>query len=130
ILEPVFQQIEYLSDAHWKVTKAGQQTITTPTGDVLPYFDEVGYLDGRYFDVKVDDKWGLYDSESQALTTPAIYDGFDYCGGCGRKPDYVYAQQNGKWGIVSFDNRTLVPFAYEHSHWNGMRSGVWVSSFT
>ncbi|WP_461533948.1 WG repeat-containing protein [Sinomicrobium sp.] len=130
ILEPVYQKIETFDDNCWKVTKAGKQTFTSPSGELLPYFDEVGYLNGRYFDVKNDGKWGVYDRESKQLSIPATYDGFDYCGGCGRKSDYIYAQQNGKWGVISFDNQVLVPFTYDHSHWGGMRSDVWVTAFT
>jgi len=130
ILDPLYQQIEYFFAECWKVTQDGKQTFVTPTGELLPYFDEVGYLEGRYFDVKTGGKWGLFDRESQELAIPAVYDGFDYCGGCGRKSNYVYAQQKGKWGIIDFNNHLLVPFAYEHSHWNGMRSDVWVNSFS
>ena len=130
ILEPLYQQIEASTEGYWKVTKGGKQTFTSSTGDLLPYFEEVGYVNGRYFDVKIDGKWGLYDSKNKQLSTPATYDSFDYCSGCGHKSDYIYAQQNGKWGIIGFDNRVLVPFAYEHNHWRGMRSDAWVRSFT
>src|SRR5690606_11892406 len=101
-LPPIYQQIEYLSAACWKLHKKGKQTVSTPAGELLPYFDEIGYMDGRYFDVKSDGKWGIYDIERQEMRLPAVYDGFDYCSGCGRKSDYVYAQKNGKWGIVDF----------------------------
>ncbi len=130
IMKPQYQQIEAVLADCWKVTKDGKQTFLGASGEQLPYFDEVGYLDGRYFDVKTEGKWGVYDRERQQLAIPAVYDGFDYCGGCGRKSDYLYAQQNGKWGIVDFQNNVLVPFLYEHSHWNGMRSDVWVRSFS
>src|SRR5699024_12825122 len=52
------------------------------------------------------------------------------CGGCGSKPDYVYALLDGKWGIVSFENKTLLPFEYEFPGDKGMRSGNWVTNLT
>ena len=39
---------------------------------------------------------------------------------------YVYAQQNGKWGVMDWNEKVLVPFKYEHAHWN-MRSDNWVA---
>ncbi|GGC41657.1 hypothetical protein GCM10011386_37230 [Parapedobacter defluvii] len=130
VLPPEFEQVEFYTDDCWKLTKAGKQTFVTPKGELLPYFEEARYLDGRYFDVKTDGKWGIYDSRTQRMAVPAVYDGFDYCGGCGRKSDYVYAQQNGKWGVIDFNNNVRVPFAYEHGHWGGMRSDAWISSFS
>ena len=130
LLPPEYEQIERYFDNCWKVSRAGKQSFTAPEGELLPYFDEVGYLDGRYFDVKIEGKWGIYDREQQKLSIPAQYEAFDYCDGCGRKSAYVYAQQHGKWGVIDFHNRELIPFTYEHSHWAGMRSDRWISSFT
>ncbi|SFB91853.1 WG containing repeat-containing protein [Parapedobacter composti] len=130
VLPPEYQQIDTRFGAFWKVMKDGKHSLySREEGMLLPFFDDVGYLDGRYFDVKAGTKWGVYDREAAQLAIPAKYDGFDYCGGCGRKSDYVYAQRDEKWGIMGFDGQVRVPFAYEHEHW-GMRSDEWVRSFS
>ena len=100
VLQPLYQQIESFADTCWKVTKADKQTFASPTGDLLPYFDEVGYLNGRYFDVKIDGKWGIYDRGNKQLSTPAGYDRFDYYRVYGRKLSYIYAQRNSKSLVV------------------------------
>ncbi len=115
----------------WKVTKGGKQSWADSTGRLLLplQFQETGYLDGRYFDVKQNGRWGIYNSESKQFVIPAEYEGFDYCGGCGRKGEYVLAKKNGKWGVVGFNRKQLAPFLYDHDHY-GMRSDDWVTAFT
>src|SRR5699024_10219117 len=76
------------------------------------------------------DKWGVYSKEKKELVIPIQYDKLDYCGGWGMKPDYAYALRDGKWGIVNFHNKTLVPFEYEFPGHQGMRSGNWVANLT
>ncbi|MBC9797114.1 WG repeat-containing protein [Sinomicrobium weinanense] len=94
----------------------------------LSQFGNNYFLDGMHYAVKQGENWGVYNSKTREMTVPATYDRLDYCGGCGRKSDYVYAQKDGKWGIVSFNNKVLVPFWYEHTPMN-MRSDEWVMSF-
>ncbi|WP_160715510.1 WG repeat-containing protein [Chitinophaga solisilvae] len=91
-------------------------------------FEEAGILDDTHFDVKQNGKWGIFSVPENKLIVPAIYEKIDYCGGCGSKSEYVYAQQQGKWGVVSFKNDILIPFRYEHSHMR-MRADEWVLSF-
>lgn len=99
---------------------------------VLPaHYDDAIALDGNtYFAVKESEKWGVYSKEKNDIVVPIQYDKLDYCGGCGSKPDYVYALLDGKWGIVSFENKTLLPFEYEFPGHQGMRSGNWVTNLT
>src|SRR5699024_9563448 len=92
-------------------------------------FDEVNIMDDRYFDVRKNDNWSVYDVEKEQTIFPFEYDEFDYCGGCGGEVEYAYASKNGKWGVLRFKDSVLVPFEYEHpAHW-GMRSDNWVTSF-
>lgn len=113
----------------WKVKRNGKVSLFLADKTFLPYFDDIGYLDGEYFDVKQNGKWYLYSKLQNKVTTSQGYDAFDYCGGCGNGSTYVYAQQNGKWGVMDWSEKVLVPFKYEHAHWN-MRSDNWVASFS
>ncbi|WP_161554566.1 WG repeat-containing protein [Sinomicrobium soli] len=94
----------------------------------LEVFEDHTGLDGTRFMVMSEGKWGVYDLEKKEMTVPAIYEKMDYCWGCGLKSDYVYASMDDRWGVVSFENKVLVPFLYEHEHW-GMRSDDWVQAF-
>lgn len=128
LLPADYEQVDVRYEDFWKVTKEGKQSYYGVNGQLLPFQEEVGYLDGRYFDVKMGDHWGIYDCETKKMVLPAVYEAFDYCGGCGLKSDYVYAKYQGKWGIIGFDGVVKIPFDYEHTH-NGMRSDEWVDSF-
>jgi len=92
-------------------------------------FDQVNIMDDKYFDVRLKDKWSIYSHAANKLILPTVYDKFDYCGGCGGGVDYAYASKNGKWGVVGFDGKVLLPFGYEHPAHYGMRSDNWVTSF-
>ncbi|RPE08530.1 hypothetical protein EGT74_15935 [Chitinophaga lutea] len=131
LLQAEYDTIDIQWGDIWKVSKDGRQSWADSTGKLLlPLsFQEAGYLDGRYFDVKQNGRWGIYDSESEQFAIPAEYEGFDYCGGCGRKGDYVLAKKNGKWGVIGFNRQQLAPFVYDHDHYR-MRSDEWVTAFT
>ncbi|MDR7129536.1 hypothetical protein J2X69_001881 [Algoriphagus sp. 4150] len=127
ILKPEYNYDDQAFEAYRAVPVKGE-TSPPPKPPQFSQFEDYGILDGVHLDVKKGDKWGIYNRETKEIVIPMEYDEFDYCGGCGRKSDYVYAKKNGKWGIVSFDNKVLVPFEYDHHHW-GMRSDEWVQSF-
>lgn len=129
ILPAQYDQIELKNLIYWKLSLDGKKSMYLPGWVELPFFDEINYLDGRYFDVKQGTKWGVYDSKKKELVINASYEAFDYCGGCTRKSDYVYAKKDGKWGIVGFDGQVLVPFEYDHEHIQ-MRSDNWVQAFS
>ena len=113
----------------WKVQQQGRESYYGKAGVLLPFFDEVGYLDGVYFDVREDNRWGIYNRVTKKMVVPVQYEKLDYCGGCGQKPLYAYAQKNGKWGVIDFQGKVLVYFNYDHEHL-GMRSDEWVQSFS
>ncbi|MGK9127081.1 WG repeat-containing protein [Olivibacter sp. SA151] len=129
LLKAAYDSVGVDNPYYWKLKKANEISFYLKGGKMLPFFEDVGYLDGNYFDVKQQGKWGIYSFKEQKLVIPAIFDAFDYCGGCGRKPSYVYASHNGKWGILDWNGKELLPFIYEHGHY-GMRSDNWVESFT
>jgi WG containing repeat len=130
LLQPVYDTI----GLRWKTYLELQQGDKIAYADthgklLLPLqFQEAGILDDDHFDVKVDGKWGVFSVAQNKLVIPATYEAFDYCGGCGAKGGYVFAQQNGQWGVVDFNNKVLVPFEYEHEH-SFMRSDNWVLCF-
>gem|GEM_PF-606687 len=113
----------------WTVKRAGKVSLWLADKTLLPFFDDIGYLDGEYFDVKQNGTWQLYSKTQKRVITRAGYDAFDYCGGCGNGSSYLYAQKNGKWGIIDWNEKILVPFEYEHTH-RSMRSDNWVTSFS
>lgn len=128
ILQPVYDSID-TRFTEWKLLQNGKRTWCDTTGKLLAplRFSDMGYLDGNYFDVRQNGKWGIYDARADSLIIPIQYDGFDYCGGCSLASDYVLANKNKKWGVIGFDNKMRVPFEYEHEHF-GMRSDEWVHS--
>lgn len=129
ILQPIYESIETNFKEAWKLTQKGKTSWFNNSGLLLPFeFDDAGWLDGVHFDVKQNGKWGVYSAVEKKLVIPLQYDGFDYCGGCGNKSDYVYAMKGDKWGIVSFQNKVLIPFEYSHEHYF-MRSDSWVLAF-
>lgn len=129
ILPAKYDQIDLKNLNYWKLSLNGKESMYLPGYFGLPFFDEINYLDGRYFDVKQGSKWGVYDAKKEIMVINPIYEAFDYCGGCARTSDYVYAQKDGKWGIVGFNGEVLVPFNYDHQH-NQMRSDNWVQAFS
>jgi len=129
ILPAKYDQIDLNNPSYWTISLNGKKSMYLPGNVKLPFFDEINYLDGRYFDIKQGANWGVYDANKNELAIEAIYEAFDYCGGCTRTSDYVYAKKDGKWGIVGFNGKVLVPFVYEHGH-HQMRSDNWVLSFS
>jgi hypothetical protein len=130
LLRPVYDSIELKWKTYLELRQAGKMTYADTHGKLLLplQFQQVGILDDTHFDVKTNGKWGIYSTSGNKMIIPAIYEAFDYCGGCGSKGDYVFAQKNGKWGVVNFSNETLIPFEYEHEHFF-MRSDNWVQCF-
>ncbi|MDR6568020.1 WG repeat-containing protein [Chitinophaga ginsengisegetis] len=130
LLPPEYDTIELKWKTYLVLYQQGKMTYADTYGKLLLplQFEDAGILDDAHFDVKTGGKWGIYSTPEKRLLIPAIYESFDYCGGCGRKGDYLFAQKNGKWGIIDFDNNILMPFEYEHEH-AFMRSDNWVQCF-
>ncbi|HWV75128.1 MAG TPA: WG repeat-containing protein [Pseudosphingobacterium sp.] len=129
LLQALYDEIDISNIDYWKLTKGKEQSFYLNGENILPFFEDIGYLDGNHFDVKQKGSWGLYSLREQKLILQPQYEAFDYCGGCGLKPSYLYAKRNGKWGIISWEGKELLPFEYEHEH-VGMRSDNWVQSFS
>ncbi|SFT13175.1 WG repeat-containing protein [Sphingobacterium wenxiniae] len=136
VLSPMGEQLitaeyDYIDTQYqqfWELHKNKKKTYYLPGGVMLPLFDDIGFLDGKYFDVKQEGAWRLYSKSQNRIVTKQAYEGFDYCGGCSTGAPYVYAKKNGKWGVISWEEQVLVPFAFEHEH-RSMRSDNWVTSF-
>lgn len=130
VLSPIYDTIELKWKTYLALRQNGKMTYADTHGKLLlPLeFEDAGILDDDHFDVKQNGKWGVYSVSEKKLIIPAEYDGFDYCGGCGDKGSYVFTQKNKSWGVVDFKNKILVPFEYEHNHYN-MRSDGWVCCF-
>lgn len=130
VLKPQYDSLSFKFKRYVEVYKNDKMTYADSWGKLLlPLkFEDVGIMDGDYYDVKKDGKWGIYQASTDKIVIPFAYGGFDYCGGCGGTPDYFYAKKNGKWGVIDLNNKVLVPFKYEHHH-AGMRSDNWVTAF-
>lgn len=129
ILPAEYDHIEANYRQFWKLYKGNKKTFRLPDGGTLPLFDDIGYLDGEYFDVKQNDTWHLYSKSKGKVVTKEAYESFDFCGGCSTEAHYVYAKKDGKWGVIDWKEKILVPFEYEHEH-RSMRNDVWVASFS
>lgn len=129
MLPAEYDTIEMKWKTYLVLHRDGKMTYADTYGKLLLplQFEDAGILDDQHFDVKTGGKWGIYSTAENKLLIPAVYESFDYCGGCGRKGDYLFAQKNGKWGIIDFNNNILVSFEYEHEHYF-MRSDNWVMS--
>lgn len=130
LLQPVYDTIDYKWKTWLELHQGNKMTYADSHGKLLlpMQFEEVGILDDDHFDVKLNGRSGVYSTSQNKLVIPAEYDAFDYCGGCGSKSSYVFAQRNGKWGVLDFNNNILVPFEYEHEH-AFMRSDNWILCF-
>ncbi len=129
ILKPVYDAIDTRFQSRWIVTKDGKQSLFTPQGFALPFaFDTVYQMSKRYYVVVNDGNWGVYDRKQKKTVIPLKYEDIDYCYGCEAEGNYVMAKKKGKWGVVNLRNKVLIPFKYDHKHWN-MRSDEWVTSF-
>lgn len=53
--------------------------------------------------------WGFYTSDVK-LTIPCIYDNFKFT----NKGKHIFAQKNGKWGMINHTNIQLAPFDFKH----------------
>lgn len=129
LIPAAYNHIDIEYRQFWKLHKGSKISYYLPGGDTLPFFDDIGYLDGEHFDVRQGSNWHIYRKSSGNIITKTAYEGFDYCGGCGSASPYVYARKAGKWGIIDWDENVLVPFVYDHEH-RGMRSDNWVASFS
>ncbi|HWV69492.1 WG repeat-containing protein [Chitinophaga sp.] len=129
VLPAEYDAIEMKWKTYLVLRRDGKMTYADTYGKLLlpMQFEDAGILDNENFDVKTGGKWGIYSTAENKLLIPAMYESFDYCGGCGSKGDYLFAQKDGKWGIIDFNNKVLIPFAYEHEHFF-MRSDNWVTS--
>lgn len=126
-----YSDIKLVSKNYWRVSKDGKQTFAGLDGNhILPYYDQVAYLDGRYFKIQENNKWGVFDSESKKISIPIQYEQIDYCSKCENKPNYIYAKKDDQWGIVDFNNHILLPFTYKHHAYVSNHSDVWVESFS
>lgn len=130
LLPASFDRIEK-SGVYWLATQNNKTRYYDMAGkSLLPAtYTSMGYLDGDRFDVEQQGRWGIYSRSAGKLIIPCIYEAIDYCGGCGRAPEYVLAKKGGKWGVIDFKGNLLVPFQYDHNHWR-MRSDNWVLSFS
>ncbi len=129
VLPAEYDTIEMKWKTYLVLRHDGKMTYADTYGKLLlpMQFEDAGILDDQHFDVKTGGQWGIYSAAENKLLIPAIYESFDYCGGCGSKGDYLFAQKDGKWGIIDFNNKVLIPFEYEHEHFF-MRSDNWVMS--
>lgn len=128
ILRPEYDTIDTQYSDQWIVKKDNKSSLYTSKGFILPFrFEASNQLDTDWFAVKENGKWGVYNRQKNELTVPFLYEDVDYCYGCNTKGDYIFAQKDGKWGVVSFKNEVLVPFEYDHEHMN-MRSDEWIES--
>ncbi|MDR6300950.1 WG repeat-containing protein [Mesonia maritima] len=130
VIPPKYEKISFVFGRYLQIEDQGKKTFADSWGQFLVplEFEDVMVLNRHLFDVKKNGKWGVYDAETEKIKIPFEYDQFDYCSGCGRKSDYLYAKKDGKWGVINFKNEVLAPFHYEHQHVN-MRSDEWVAAF-
>tara|TARA_B100000678_G_scaffold204024_1_gene171805 strand:+ start:17609 stop:20008 length:2400 start_codon:yes stop_codon:yes gene_type:complete len=130
VISPNYEKISFVFGRYLQIEDKGKKTFADSWGQFLVplEFDDVMVLNRHLFDVKKNEKWGVYDAETKKIVIPFEYDQFDYCSGCGQKSNYLYAKKGGKWGVINFKNEVLAPFKYEHQHVN-MRSDEWVAAF-
>jgi WG containing repeat len=132
ILAPEWDMIDMTYKDYIILKKAKQTTYADTNGNLLlpMLYNDAFVLDhhNKFYAVKLN-KWGIYDSENKTMLFDYQFDDFDYCGGCGTKPNYFLAQKNKNWGVVSFDKKILAPFKYQHSH-SQMRSDYWEASMS
>ncbi len=128
ILKPKYEFIDTRLSLYWVVDKDGKESLFTVDGFLMPFqFEKVEMMNDNYFNVRQNGKWGVYSRKDKSLSVPAIYEDMDYCYGCEADGDYCFAKKDGKWGVIDFHNKVLLPFEYEHKHRN-MRSDEWVAS--
>lgn len=123
LLRPLYDSIDTRYAPEWTVTKDNKKSLFTRKGFLLPFrFGQVWNMDNDYFNVMQNGKWGVYCKSKDSVVVPCVYEDMDYCYGCDAKGDYCFAKKNGKWGVVDFKNNVILPFEYDHEHWN-MTSG-------
>lgn len=132
LLNPDFQKIALSIARQGALELHSEQGLglASKWGEVLvpAEYEQILPLDGRFYRVQKQGLWGIYDSEKQALSTPIQYTKLDYCGGCGNKPSYLYAEQQGKWGIITMRGEERLPFQYQYPSPTYKRGDNWVSN--
>ncbi|AYD47782.1 WG repeat-containing protein [Arachidicoccus soli] len=127
ILNPIYDSIDTQGIFEWIVKKYGKKSLFTSQGFELPFrFDMAYRMDSNYYQVVNKGLFGIYSKKEDKLVVPIIYQNMDYCYSCEAKGNYSFAEKNGKWGVINFQNKVLLPFEYDHHHWN-MRSDEWVN---
>lgn len=130
VIPPKYKKISFVFGRYLQIEDQGLKTFADSWGQfLLPLvYEDVRVLNRHLFDVKKNEKWGIYDVKKAKIIIPFEYEQFDYCSGCGQKPEYLYAKKDEKWGVINFKNEVLAPFNYKHQHVN-MRSDEWVAAF-
>src|SRR5690606_27383821 len=53
----------------WELHQGNRKTYYLPDGSMLPLFEDIGYLNGEYFDVKQDNAWHIYRKSAARIIT-------------------------------------------------------------
>ena len=89
-------------------------------------YEEVIPLSPRYFLIKDQGYYGVYDTKNKNLSIKSQYEDVSYCGGC--TLSYLLLKSNGKWGAISLEGEELLAFDYDHQAGTQKRADRWVSS--
>lgn len=111
------------------VYEGGKKGLMNTKGNLIVpvQFEEVIPLTPRYFVIRKNKKFGIFDIEKQQPSIVLEYEDIDYCGGCDYI-NYVLLEKHGKWGILNLEGKELLPFKYDHKQGTQKSSGKWVKS--
>lgn len=131
LIPPTYDLLEKRTCQMLKTYKGEQQGLSTVWGQELvpAEFDKALYFGfEQFFAVQKDELWGVFDARTQELVIPIELQAIDYCAGCDIKPKYFYAQKGDQWGLLDFKGNAVLPFDYEFSRHQNMRSDLWVTN--
>lgn len=106
VIEPKYEKIDY-NEYRSYIKAIGDNLIDyyDKSGRKLDY--EAMYEFYDEYAVKIEDKWGIADSQFN-LVIPAVYDTISY-----DTEGMIAVACNGKWGYVDRSNKVIIPFIYD-----------------
>lgn len=113
ILEPEYDEIEVFgkSQEYFKVKNGDKWAIfSMEEKKMSPFsYDNIkGFSNSDDYKVEIGDKVGYYDNNKKKwLVDPKIYSDYKFLYG------NVAVKKNGKWGIIDYSGKQIIPFLYE-----------------
>ena len=105
IISPKYEEISMMS-SWFKVRQQGRWGLIDYNDNlIIPFkYGDIKTLNNSFFGVKLGNVWGTVDAKTGNEVISPAYDKIEYA-----KMNYFKVKQNGKWGVVTYEGKLVVP---------------------